>query len=192
VHEDNAPVTSVRFSPNGKYVLAATLDSSLRLWNYVEGRCVKTYQGHKNQKYSIGVCFGTYSAGEARGEELQKQWALAACGSEDGSTVLWDVNSKEVLQRLQGHEGVVLGVDVCAQDGAVATCGIDKTIKIYRRRQAGPAVNGQAHTGAEDLKAEGVEFGGAAQTEAPVEGTGAVQEAQSSQPTPPDTVMQEG
>ncbi|GAB7323040.1 hypothetical protein MBLNU13_g05559t1 [Cladosporium sp. NU13] len=192
VHEDNAPVTSVRFSPNGKYVLAATLDSSLRLWNYVEGRCVKTYQGHKNEKYSIGVCFGTYSAAEARGEEQQKQWALAACGSEDGSTVLWDVNSKEVLQRLQGHEGVVLGVDVCLQDVAIATCGIDKTIKVYRRRKTGPAVNGQAQSGAEDSTSEDVEIENAAQTEALVDGTGAVQEAQTSQPTPPDAVMQEG
>ncbi|KAL9010150.1 MAG: hypothetical protein Q9173_004893, partial [Seirophora scorigena] len=38
VHEDNAPVSSVRFSPNGKFVLAWTLDSCVRLWNYVEGR----------------------------------------------------------------------------------------------------------------------------------------------------------
>lgn len=159
VHEDNAPVTSVKFSPNGRYVLAATLDSSLRLWNYVEGRCVKTYQGHKNEKFSIQVCFGTYTASAARVEgskeeaeeekQQRPQWAFAACGSEDGSTVLWDVNSKEILQRLQGHEGVVLGVDVCAQDGAIATCGVDKTIKIYRRRRAGPAVNGQTDGGAE-------------------------------------------
>ena len=97
--------------------------------------------------------------------------------------MLWDVNSKEVLQRLQGHEGVVLGVDVCAQDGAIATCGIDKTIKIYRRRQAGPAVNGQAQSGAEDSKSEDVAL---------VEGAEAVQEAQTSQPTPPDIAMQEG
>lgn len=192
VHEDNAPVTSVRFSPNGRYVLAATLDSSLRLWNYVEGRCVKTYQGHKNIKYSIGVCFGTYTAtAEARGDEQQKQWALAACGSEDGSTVLWDVNSKEVLQRLQGHEGVVLGVDVCSQDGAVATCGIDKTVKIWRRRRGtGPAVNGQARSGAED-----VEVGGAVQgeeTDAPVEGNGTGQEQTASQNTPTDITMEEG
>ncbi|KAM0704714.1 hypothetical protein Q7P35_007500 [Cladosporium inversicolor] len=197
VHEDNAPVTSVRFSPNGKYVLAATLDSSLRLWNYVEGRCVKTYQGHKNIKYSIGVCFGTYTAtAEARAganeqkegadEQQQKQWALAACGSEDGSTVLWDVNSKEVLQRLQGHEGVVLGVDVCAQDGAVATCGIDKTIKIWRRRKAGPAVNGQARSGAGY-----VEVGGALKGEE-AEGAGGVQEPNNSQVTPTDTTMEEG
>jgi COMPASS component SWD3 len=191
VHEDNAPVTSVKFSPNGRYVLAATLDSSLRLWNYVEGRCVKTYQGHKNEKFSIGVCFGTYTASAPDAEvngsgEQQKQWALAACGSEDGSTVLWDVNSKEILQRLYGHEGVVLGVDVCAQDGAVATCGNDKTIKIYRRKPTG-IVNGQANGGAEDSKSDNADIsdhlGGA---DLP-----SVDGVESTQPTPPNTAMEE-
>lgn len=194
VHEDNAPVTSVRFSPNGRYVLAATLDSSLRLWNYVEGRCVKTYQGHKNEKFSIGICFGTYTA-EAGADEQQKRWALAACGSEDGSTVLWDVNSKEILQRLHGHEGVVLGVDICAQDGAVATCSNDKTIKIYRRPTTGLAVNGQAQSSADDSKSEGIRINGAAQqeyTEALGNGNEPAQEPDASQPTPPDTAMEEG
>lgn len=196
VHEDNAPVTSVKFSPNGKYVLAATLDSSLRLWNYVEGRCVKTYQGHKNEKFSIGVCFGTYSATVDEtisddSHEEQKLWALAACGSEDGTTVLWDVNSKEILQRLRGHEGVVLGVDVCVQDGAVATCGADKTIKIYRRQKG--SVDGQAHGGAEELKGDGAHIPGpAAGTEELTNGNGPTQEPDTTQSTQADIVMEEG
>ena len=186
VHEDNAAVTSVKFSPNGRYVLAATLDNSLRLWNYVEGRCVKTYQGHKNEKYSIGVCFGTYSVSASAREELdeeewRKQWPLAACGSEDGSTVLWDVNSKEILQRLQGHEGVVLGVDVCAQDGAVVTCGKDKTIKIYRRRAK--AVDGRTQGGAEHVEQ---------QTLPVANGTGSAEHGESQQLATRDTAITEG
>jgi len=149
IHEDNAPVTSVRFAPNGKFVLAATLDSNVRLWNYVEGRCVKTYQGHENKKYSMGTAFGMYTAGieksadaDGEGQEPQPSWAFAACGSEDGRTVLWDVSSKEVLQELKGHEGVVLGVDVGLEDQTIVTCGNDKTIKIWKRRPLPAATNG--------------------------------------------------
>ncbi|SMR54275.1 unnamed protein product [Zymoseptoria tritici ST99CH_3D1] len=141
VHEDNAPVTSVKFSPNGKFVLAATLDSCLRLWDYVNGRVVKTYQGHKNSKFSISTCFGTYGMDPILGgdgkevdkDEDEPTWAFAACGSEDGKTHLWDVSSKETLQVLDGHEGVVLGVDVGLEDQRLATCGVDKTIRIWRR-----------------------------------------------------------
>lgn len=143
VHEDNAAVTSVKFSPNGKYVLAATLDSSLRLWNYVEGRVLKTYQSHKNEKYSINACFGTYYAEERDMDDVEAaSWAFVACGSEDGTTVLWDVSSKEVLQRLPGHEGAVLGVDVGGEDQDIVTCGIDRTVRVYKRQPSAPLSDG--------------------------------------------------
>lgn len=130
VHEDNAPVTSVRFSPNGKFVLAWTLDSYIRLWNYVEGRCVKTYQGHTNLKYSLSGAFGTYGGGD-RGEKR----AFVVSGSEDGGVCWWDVQSKEILQMEETHEGVVLGVDTWAggelERGLVIIGGVDRVVRVW-------------------------------------------------------------
>ena len=34
IDDDNPPVAFVKFSPNGRFILAGLLDSSLRLWNY--------------------------------------------------------------------------------------------------------------------------------------------------------------
>lgn len=144
VHEDNASVTSVRFSPNGKFVLAATLDGCLRLWDYVQGRVVKTYQGHKNETFSVGSCFGTYGV-DGEGEDGDVRWAFAACGSEDGRAFLWDVSSKEVLQVLGGHDGVVLGVDVGLEDQTLVTCGIDKTVKVWRRPKTSSTFDSNGH-----------------------------------------------
>ncbi len=135
VHEDNAPVVSVRFSPNGKYVLAWTLDSCLRLWNYVDGRCVKTYQGHRNERFSIGGAFGVYGremAGGGGGGDAGAPYAFIVSGSEDGSLLLWDVSSKQVLQRLQGHGDVVLGVDTHPTEPAIVSGGLDRTVRIWR------------------------------------------------------------
>lgn len=120
VHEDNAPVVSVRFSPNGKYVLAWTLDGSIRLWDYVEGLCKKTYQGHENKKYSIGGAFGVYG-----------QEAFVVSGSEDGNIVLWDVKSKNILQRLEGHDGVTLWVETHPCLDLIASGGLDAKVKIW-------------------------------------------------------------
>lgn len=156
VHEDNTAVTSVKFSPNGKYVLAATLDSNMRLWNYVDGRVIKTYQGHKNEKFSINGSFGSYTADAKRqgdedsGDKSSSTWAFVACGSEDGSILLWDVSSKEVMQVIEGHDGVVLGVDASPVDETLVSCGVDKTVKIWKR-QAGLS-NG--HRMAEDTNLE--------------------------------------
>ena len=131
VHEDNAAVTGVRFSPNGKFVLAWTLDSCVRLWNYVEGRCVKTYQGHTNSKYSIGGAFGVYG-----GEGGVGQRACIVSGSEDGNILCWDVQSKEILQIIQGHQGGVLGVDTLNK-GLIVSGGIDKTVRVWERDREG-------------------------------------------------------
>ena len=121
VHEDNAPVTTVRFSPNGRFILAFTLDSCIRLWDYVAGTCKKTYQGHKNVKYSLGGNFGIIGT-----------QGFIVSGSEDGDIIFWDVKTKEEVQRVQGHEGVVCWVDTSPGSNAiVASGGLDGTVKIW-------------------------------------------------------------
>ncbi|KAF2661824.1 WD40 repeat-like protein [Lophiostoma macrostomum CBS 122681] len=141
VHEDNAPVSSVVFSPNGKYVLAWTLDSCVRLWDYVEGKgkCVKTYQGHVNRKFSLSGTFGTYGA-DAPGKH---QFAFIASGSEDCAVWLWDVSSKNVLQRLEGHAGAVLSVHTHPTEKAIVSAGVDRTVRVWRFKEPGPGTQRQ-------------------------------------------------
>ncbi|ATY60014.1 WD repeat-containing [Cordyceps militaris] len=120
VHEDNPAVANVCFSPNGRFVLAFNLDNCIRLWDYVAGSVKKTYQGHKNEKFAVGGCFGVLDGSP-----------FVASASEDGDIVLWDVISKKVLQRVRGHaEGVCFWVDVHGE--TMVSAGQDHTIRIYR------------------------------------------------------------
>lgn len=104
----------------GRYLLAATLDSRLRLWDYERGRVVRSYGGHTNQQYCLLSCFATGPAagGAAAGSGPANAGAngrasgagsagnagaggdVAAVqvvsGSEDGSVFLWDVNRPQV------------------------------------------------------------------------------------------------
>lgn len=123
VHEDNPGVANVCFSPNARFVLAFTLDNCIRLWDYVAGSVKKTYQGHRNERFAVGGCFGTR---RRDGGEL----AFIASASEDGGLVLWDVKSREVVQVLKGHEGVCFWVDVAG--GLMVSCGEDRVVKVYR------------------------------------------------------------
>ncbi len=88
---------------------------------------MKTYQGHRNQTYSIGGAFGVY-----------EDEAFVASGSEDGGIVIWDVTSKNVLQRLEGHEGVVLGVDTHPKEGLLVSGGFDRTVRVWRLDDSAP------------------------------------------------------
>ena len=156
IHEDNAPVTNIKFCINGKYILASSLDNSLRLWDYVSGDCKKTFQGHKNEAFSMHAAFGTYTAEEDHDRE--QKWAFIISGSEDGKAYIWDVNSKEVMQTLDGHEGTVFGVDVAPGDEneTIITCGNDKKIIVWRRQPLAPEmlVNGNGVHPVEDMPTE--------------------------------------
>ena len=130
MHEDNPAVTNVCFSPNSRFVLAFNLDNCLRLWDYVAGSVKKTYQGHRNKKFAIGGCFLVLD-GEA----------FIASASETGDIVLWDVKSKEVVQRVEGHEnGVCFWVDVCGD--TMVSAGQDHTVRVYRHQRRTEVLNG--------------------------------------------------
>src|SRR5712692_4296293 len=85
----------VSFSPNSRYVLASTQDSTIRLWNYQTSRCVKTYTGHTNRTYSLVAAFSTTTGGH-----------YIVSGSEDCKIYIWDLQSRHIAQVLEGHKGL--------------------------------------------------------------------------------------
>lgn len=97
----NPPVSSVKYAPNSKYLLAGTLDSTLRLWPVtVSGtnRCARQYRDKHfvNSKYSVVADF------TATGDIV--------VGSETGDVVIFDLQTAQVKQVLRGHEDAVLAV----------------------------------------------------------------------------------
>jgi COMPASS component SWD3 len=52
-------------------------------------------------------------------------------GSEDGDIIFWDVRSKEVAQKVSGHEGVVCWVDTSPVPGTLVSGGLDGTVRIW-------------------------------------------------------------
>ena len=107
------PVSSLRWAPNDRYILAASLDSALRLWDPLTSRRLRTLRGHANARFCASAVFlsGLGPAPGAAPRAQRRQ--LAACGGEAGQVCIWDVGSKEMLHtlRAEGQGDLVLALD---------------------------------------------------------------------------------
>lgn len=147
IDDDNPPVSFVKFSPNGKYILAATLDNTLKLWDYSRGKCLKTYTGHKNEKYCIFANFSVTGGKVSYSNKVSYyslyivnrpnfkftfQWIVS--GSEDNLVYIWNLQSKDVVQRLSGHTDTVLCTACHPTENIIASAALenDKTIKLWK------------------------------------------------------------
>ncbi|XP_006776657.1 PREDICTED: WD repeat-containing protein 5 [Myotis davidii] len=96
--------------------------STLKLWDYSKGKCLKTYTGHKNEKYCIFANFSVTGG----------KWIVS--GSEDNLVYIWNLQTKEIVQKLQGHTDVVISTACHPTENIIASAALenDKTIKLWK------------------------------------------------------------
>jgi len=111
-----APVTSVAYSADGRRLVSASLDGTVKLWDAVSGREIRGLYGHQGAVAQAAV--------SADGRRV-------VSGGRDRVVRYWDAETGALLKSLPGHENIILAV-ACAPDGSrFASAGFDGAIKLW-------------------------------------------------------------
>ncbi|WFD00385.1 hypothetical protein MYAM1_003134 [Malassezia yamatoensis] len=125
-------VSSAVFSPYGNMIVSGAKDTSIRLWDTLSGLCVRTLPGHLGEVTSVDMSDDGLQLLTSSKDNSNRLWdmrmlrplqrfkgyqntsknfircsfahpSLVISGSEDGLVYLWDQESSNVLQTLEGH-----------------------------------------------------------------------------------------
>ncbi|GJJ13058.1 hypothetical protein Clacol_007307 [Clathrus columnatus] len=115
-----ATISSIIFSPDGKWIVSGSHDETIRIWDANTGQVVReSLQGH---------------TGAVTGVAMSRDGKCIASSAEDNHIIIWDViTNKPLLDPLHGHEEVVTTVAFSPCGQVLISGSRDKTLRMWER-----------------------------------------------------------
>lgn len=155
-HDDS--VQSIKYSPDGKFIITGSGDHTAKLWDTSNGKEIRSLEGHTNTILCVayspnGKYIATASMDhtaiiwdsksgnklfQLRGHKREvsetafsNDSKLLITGSSDNSAKVWDVRLGKILYSIEEHSGGVSGLTFTKDDKLILTGGSDKKIRLW-------------------------------------------------------------
>jgi WD40 repeat protein/tRNA A-37 threonylcarbamoyl transferase component Bud32 len=109
-------VHRLRYSPDGRLLLAGFTDGSVKIWDAATFEPVRSIDAHPAPVYDLA-----FSPDGSR---------LASTGF-DGTVCVWETVTGARALQLRGHTGVAMGVAFSPDGKHIASSGYDKTVRLW-------------------------------------------------------------
>jgi len=122
---EGADINSVTFDASGRYVVTASDDNTIKLWDAATGVERAEFVGHKATcEDDEGKCW-------VWGADFSPNGERAVSASRDRSAIIWDTSSAKAVATLDGHRSSVYDAAWSPDGAAVATASGDNSIIIW-------------------------------------------------------------
>jgi WD40 repeat protein/mono/diheme cytochrome c family protein len=113
-HKDS--VCDIAFAADGRSVVSASEDKTIRMWDLGSGAERRHCVGHTDEVSSVA---------------LTTDGRYILSGSRDRSVRLWDARTGEEIRRFPGHTDIVRAVAVSADGKQGLSAGADRTVRLW-------------------------------------------------------------